>query len=447
MRRILFCFALLMSSYLIGCQSDVDENVLSVADSARFTEEEALLLECLVLGTEVPEEEICEEALSVMDFSAETPTRVPRRIAEVVKFPSAMTRAAGLADDRMYVVNFADNAGFAIACSDRRADRIWAAVPYGNFDPAAEAVNPEEEMYGLFVDLMQRGCRRQIERRQREEQELIARLMEKLAAIEGENDLPATRVVIQNVEITDSEWEEMQKQPALVKTLWHQKNPFNDSLPKIQGVSPVVGCTGIAIAQMMAFHRRPLDFDWDAINASPRPETVKARSEVARLCRIVCENLDTQYGLSSSGAYLYPAKPFFQKLGYQNPGRVSMDNYDLDHIIENICEQQIPVAITGYEKSGGGHTWVIDGYMKRKRLKSITYSGSYVQMKHYEYQQLLHCNFGWSGNSNGYYNHEIFDPKNPVVADEGLAPVTMGIYEESFRVLYDVVGYRSNIKM
>lgn len=217
MKRTLLHTALLSSIYLFGCQAD-NSDAVSPTKNVEFSEEEALVLECLALGREVSEDEIAEEALSVMDFSEETPTRTPRRIAEVIKFPTTLTRSAGLEDDRMYVVNFADDAGFAIACSDRLADRIWAAVPEGNFDPTTEAANPEEETYEMFIDLIQRGCRRQIERREREEQELIARLMEKLAALEAENGAPATRIIIDNVEITDSEWEDYQKKANLSTT-------------------------------------------------------------------------------------------------------------------------------------------------------------------------------------------------------------------------------------
>lgn len=63
-------------------------------------------------------------------------------------------------------------------------------------------------------------------------------------------------------------------------------------------------------------------------------------------------------------------------------------------------------------------------------------------MKHYEQQQLLHCNFGWIGAArNGYYNSEMF------TTNEG--PVTRKDFDyiKDFRVLYDVVGYKCNIKM
>ena len=39
-----------------------------------------------------------------------------------------------------------------------------------------------------------------------------------------------------------------------------------------------------------------------------------------------------------------------------------------------------------------------------------------------EYQHLMHCNFGWSGDSNGYYYSGNFEVNNPVIQDAGTTP-------------------------
>lgn len=46
------------------------------------------------------------------------------------------------------------------------------------------------------------------------------------------------------------------------------------------------------------------------------------------------------------------------------------------------------------ESSQGGHSWLIDGY--RKVPKSFLAATSY--------NDYVHCNYGWSADSNGYFN-------------------------------------------
>lgn len=56
-----------------------------------------------------------------------------------------------------------------------------------------------------------------------------------------------------------------------------------------------------------------------------------------------------------------------------------------------------------------GHAWVIDGYIKRKNVSS---TGSVLNN-----QTLVHCNWGWHGDCNGYFTSGVFKSQQAVITD------------------------------
>ena len=71
-----------------------------------------------------------------------------------------------------------------------------------------------------------------------------------------------------------------------------------------------------------------------------------------------------------------------------------------------------------------GHSWVIDGGMH-------TQDGEY----------LLHCNWGWSGRCNGYFNIRCLDPNNGEIYDPDVPQYSNSSdeYTWHFRVIsYDI---------
>jgi PKD repeat protein len=104
----------------------------------------------------------------------------------------------------------------------------------------------------------------------------------------------------------------------------------------------------------------------------------------------VSVNMD--YDWSGSGAYVvggYPSAFYAMEnfFGYHSDISYEWkDNHSTNEyrdIIKNELDNSRPVISQGYGSGyGGGHAWNIDGY-----------SGNN-----------LHCNWGWGGSSNGYYN-------------------------------------------
>lgn len=427
-----------------GCSQDVVSTMMDDKVLNNLADEEAHLIECYLLGKRVTEGEIIDEAQFVIDLldNSLSTRSGNRKIANIELLTSKnLTRTSEEKfDSLLYVVNFADKAGYTILSGDRRTDRIWAIVPEGNFNLELENHDTKFEM---FIDCINDACSYQIECYQKIEELLLEQILAKI-----QEKIIKTRIPIQNLVTTYGDWETEEQLFPLVKVKWGQGSPYNDSVPSINGMQPPAGCTATAIAQLMSYYSYPETYNWDEINREERPRSGIARREVAKMFRTIGDNVHMQWSLSGSGAYLSDGKFHFKKMGYKYTGESFMDNYDRKRIVNSLIDK-IPVGITGYDtriadttSSGNivyfyekGHSWVIDGFLQRKRIVKVYDMVNEWTISHLESEWLLHCNFGWSGSGNGYYNSEAFNTNiGPVVT-------RTGNYRYGFMVLYDVKAY------
>ena len=98
----------------------------------------------------IPQSAIEQDALSLMNAIAPSSLRgAERRIAEVIPLQSETSlRSTDSADiaPLAYVVNFADNKGYAVLSSDIRLNPVWAVSTVGNLDVDKEPDNPTAKM-------------------------------------------------------------------------------------------------------------------------------------------------------------------------------------------------------------------------------------------------------------------------------------------------------------
>ncbi|MDO5608860.1 MAG: C10 family peptidase [Capnocytophaga sp.] len=143
----------------------------------------------------------------------------------------------------------------------------------------------------------------------------------------------------------------------------------------------------------------------------------------------------------------------FRKEGYKKTGDYTGYNFSR---IKNSLSEGTPLIISAYalretytyrtwflgpKKTGYrydvGHAWVLDGWISRKRRVDIFKSNDIKNPVdyYYEYDDLVHCNYGWSGRSDGYYNSTVFTTNaGPVTRKSG----QRGNYQFKLEVLYDV---------
>lgn len=202
---------------------------------------------------------------------------------------------------------------------------------------------------------------------------------------------------------------------AIGNIQFNQDSPYNDLCP----TGCFTGCMATAMAQVLAYHQYPsqprgtvslnnnkpyrntvnLDnehYDWSKILPTYKGGLGNAaqRLEVAKLHYHVGVALNMEYGTSESGSvsttYATALKDHF--CYNENVVLLNRDNFTYGEwmgILLNEFEHQRPVIFDGVSASGG-HAFVLDGYRA---------SDGFV-----------HCNWGWEGVSNGYYNICLLDP-------------------------------------
>lgn len=303
-------------------------------------------------------------------------------------------------DTLMYVVNFSNNNGFAFVAADKRTDPIYAIVDEGNYD--FENLE-EEENEGLlsFLDYA------------------IATELEDVNNYQEEKN---TRAVVNG-------WTIHTHYPPILKTKWSQggynnPNSFGKYCP-----NKVTGCTVTATAQILSHFKTIGQVNWSyngtygranlnwqrIISDSERyggylspTGTPQSMDEIAHLCRYLGVAFGAKYNVNKknqagNSTSVGEDKPidWFNKWGGLRATKLK--KYDEAQIISTIKKGN-PVYARGNSgkkkflgirvKYKGGHAWVYDGYI------SATKNG--------KQQNLIHCNWGWSGSSNGYYLSRVF---------------------------------------
>ncbi|WP_373816040.1 C10 family peptidase, partial [Porphyromonas loveana] len=120
------------------------------------------------------------------------------------------------------------------------------------------------------------------------------------------------------------------------------------------------------------------------------------------------------------------ARKAFQRLGYTNVPRI--EDFSKSKVEESLSNNS-PVYIGGYRKNFDllfisipykGHAWVIDGTLEREsQTRYYNYNGELVTTLTNR-QSYFHCNWGWAGDSNGFFYKDVFNASvGPLFYDNG----------------------------
>ena len=222
---------------------------------------------------------------------------------------------------------------------------------------------------------------------------------------------------------TYGSWEIVKiKHPLLTSFVrWDQGSPFNDLYPNrrkyiLFGHShkAPAGCFPLAVAKIMAYFKYPKskygNNFWESLQEYyPRNFThPDGNANAARLLKNISQNSNCLYFYAGTFGFPSEMTSFLRGNGYQGAHNKS---YSFDRVTDMLDNDRplIIYAIPGINifKS---HAWNIDGYKIRKRtVTEYTINGSTSRE---EYSNMVHCDFGWGGKSNGYYESGIFNNKN-----------------------------------
>lgn len=329
-----------------------------------------------------------------------------------------------------YVVNFADEAGFAILADDKRmVNNVLAYSEDGNIDATVD--NP-----GLLMFLEEANSY--------------------LGVVgSGFNPMIPPKFLPMNYEpnrnIKPSNWGvesqgfvvwsyrggmEVARKDKLLSVNWGQRSPYNLDCPIISGTVCPTGCVATAAVQIMSYYKQPTSITLNGVNY-PINWTLAfqgsiASSNISKLMRDFGNKVGMDYTPGSSGAPFAWIPSALRQYGYTSS---SGSKYNINTILDEIHNSR-PVCVSGHQKDvyNSGHAWVVDGYllMTTDYTSVIDYvnDDSYwepnnvyqVGQRFHENQShsktYLHCNWGWNGDRDGYFLDFDLTSKGDHIFDE-----------------------------
>lgn len=203
-----------------------------------------------------------------------------------------------------------------------------------------------------------------------------------------------------------------QKIDPLLKTIWNQDTPFNNSCPidPNYGIRSVTGCVATAMAQIMKFHNWPNNptgsnagvifkgttLDWPNMldDYSGKYTAIEAEA-VALLMRQCGASVDMMYSAVSSGAYdNHVPVALTTYFNYSTDMRLHWKDYTPQKKWNELIYDELKVGRPIYYSGSsvqGGHAFVCDGYLGN---------------------DYFHFNWGWGGYQDGYYRLTALNPES-----------------------------------
>lgn len=380
--------------------------------------------------------EIASEAASMLEGSSESRSTITRRVKSggVTCRVKPLSRSEEL-DSLYYVVNYENEAGFALVAAKRHAPVQLLAVTEAGSYSAGEIT--ENEGFNLYVETMEAAMARS-----------------------GENP-----PFIRDTSAISNSWYEYEQENGpwygvmpMINVRWGQgyvqkwNNSYNSLYPynkycisQTDSVS-YAGCAVVAMAQIMSKHKKPsfyiLDFDnqgqvktldWDAmvtwVGGPWYQWNATNADEIALWFRQIGDNASASYSPRGTGVATPQVRACLSDYGYASNAPT---NYDYNKICNSLNAGR-PVYIRGDRKlidSNGaikyiGHGWVVDGHLHRTctyrtyevfpLLSSIEEEPSVRRELIYEVSEeyaYLHYNWGYDGICNGFFYEGNFNLAN-----------------------------------
>lgn len=368
-----------------------------------------------------------------------------------------------LPDTIAYILNFGEDNGYALIAADDRIEQpVLACSDLGNVPD--EII--EDETLGFILDNVGEYIVNQLETAEAKEDSIMDGIIDKLETAlpneyleeddnSDESDLKAFRIFrkkkkkytvsVSNTPITG--WNIIAPtEQHLLPIEWGQGVPYSNNVKNKKSCGTVVtGCVATAVAQIMAYWKYPakidnITFDWGKLTektyiSNYASGDALARNQVAHLMERIGEGSNMNYGCKSSGTKTYKGRNYMRQVGYQGG---SESKYNFNTVVGSL-DAGSPVLAKGdrtfkYIKVFGkkigytknGHAWVIDGYVKKRRLMKqviTTYdrkTGKVINQQtstYYEVANFIHNNWGWNGSNNGWFAEGCFDSYNGQVSD------------------------------
>lgn len=390
MRKILFVMVAALA--FVACEKDY-QSVIEKTD-----------LETVVHNNKVSLKQALLYAENSINGITPTTRSAERKVKSTeIYVAKPATRSAEDVEVSFYLINYEDNEGFAMVSTDNRATPVYAYSDEGNLTPYDLENNPGLQIFmeGTIENYQNEVASPRMPPDPINRPDSII------------TDLPMPTVVYNGeVYYLGITTEDIVKEPLLT-TYWHQNAPYGNDCPNGIG-----GCAPLAAAQIMAYHKYPAQFyghtyNWDAITATPTlPAGSTGAIAAAGLIYDIAEAAGAVYDTWTTD--IYTTHQIRNAIWFFSYNCSEPLSYDEESIMGDINDEQ-PILITGFDNRGEGHAWVIDGYKRRNAIYTYYYLDApdvVYDTRVHTISTFFHCNLGWGGDSNGYYNANSFLHKN-----------------------------------
>lgn len=233
------------------------------------------------------------------------------------------------------------------------------------------------------------------------------------------------------------DWVTKYQVEPLVKVKFGQEDPYNrlcydDEL----NICPA-GCVAIAIIQVMSANKCPntignLTYNWDTIINNYKTNT-SVQDVLASWIRTIGGQCNMDYGVNGSAASIYDAVDCFEL--YPQYKNVTIDYNPTKEEVYSMLSNAKPLYFRAgldtiiYNSNGGGHAWVVDGCIYQEQKVTTTTLYGAVTSKYTNYRNYVHCNWGWYGECDGYYDLNVFDVREgAIIPDNTTQQETQNYY-------------------
>ncbi len=404
MKRLFFISML----FSLGVACNKNEEIVTPKDSANEEKVEKID-EFQTPGDKVV---TATEALTRADaILSRFQTRSTPRVVKSCEYFVAKPATRSLADTievAFHLINYEDNAGFAMVAADERATDIYAYSDEGELTAADFEENPGLRIYKeIATEAYQAEVRGLLPPEPWPGDDPIGPITP------TPNDRPNGILV----QMPDGTWyiagisdDYSRNVNPLLITQWHQGYPYNMLCARADD-GDGAGCAPIALAQLFTYHHHPISFAnyYFAWNGMEQNFTVggnpgSAIYDVASLISLIYEDANTGDWLHD--LLTFPSEIFdtIQAFGYSSTHR---QTFDESSMLSNL-NRGLPLLMFGAKSEiylPGAHFWIVDGYNLEDYR--VTYYYNYPPYEVWSHNRIrsltYHINWGWGGSQDGYY--------------------------------------------
>lgn len=330
---------------------------------------------------------------------------------------------SGNSDTLLYIVNFADSAGFAIAGAFPNGEPIYALVDHGNY--SLDMLNTESNIgFTIYLKFAMQNILNDISNGGVDTGTGGGNAG---GSSGGSTNPPSSDPTLQ-------EWEIYKVYEPKLSTKWSDGSLTRESYGKYC-LNKKTGAAAVAAAQILSYFKTPSSVTWydntklyysqlnwtqiiaDSKRYNGRLDvggTPTSLDQVAHLCKYLGKEFGAKYGyeynnynqlVNKTTIKFDKAVEWFKTKSSLNAAVIR--NYNEYDIINAVINNNLVFASgkSSASTDDDSYAWVIDGMIKAKRNGNDC--------------NLFHCNWGMEEDRNGYYLGTPYDTnKGPEIRDD-----------------------------